>query len=806
MTVCQICQKDFKVINLNHLKKHNTTLEEYTKKYGDPNKATMGSRRPSTNVQAVKEKVKNKGPGLTNNQARTLEDLYIMEETTVVPSTFYWVDQSNPEVLDKVLDLVQQYKKVAVDTETTGLDPYVDKVTHIILTPYDPKREYNIIIPLYHEDMYGNLVPGLLSEEYIIKKLKPILEDPDVRTSWFNLYFDHLMLYTSFGISVANITPPKFRPHLDIKTNRMVLPTWDKAVDKWNGGWDGSIASRILNENEESHKMKDLYKKYLYKDETNQEIKALEVETFEEQFGKIKFYRVPKKIATCYGAKDGYITRKMEEFQKPYIESVGSLDSLLYTIEYPLIKPLCQMRIDGIKLNLDTAKEVGVKILKQREDALANVYKELGSDINLRSPKQVSHALFEVLELPDLQKGSTKSSVLEELAEMGYDVCQNLIDYKKMDKLYGSFIEPAANFISEDGKVHCRFNQLGTRTGRFSSADPNMQQIPARYGIIRTMFEADYGEVLIGADFSQIEPRLTAHTCQDPQMIQAYMDDKDLYSTLAAKTYSLLANRTAKELTDWLKKGELNKDDPVHGLSPLRQQLYKDGFIFYDGDGYKSQDLSPEDCLDGTMYRKMMKTLLLGILYGMSGFGLASRLKLSEEDANGIINDFYTAFSSVKRKMNEIRSFAVKNGFIETEWGRKRRIPDVWSEDKWIRKKADRQLFNSKIQGGAADIMKMAMLLVFYDPRLKKLGFRSLLTVHDELIGSSPKDKAYEAGKLMIEDMVNCIQLSVPFKVDVEIYLQGKWNGDSAQLKFRDNEWKVFYNNNPIGPKELGLA
>lgn len=787
MPTCQECGREFKVINSNHLSQHGMTLDQYIEKYGDPNKSSLGGLRRSTNPRAVKEKAANKR-SLTTQQSRTIDDLYALEETIVVPPTFYWVDQSNEHILHETIRLIREYRKVAVDTETTGLDPYVDRVTHLILTPYDPERKYNIMIPLYHEDRSGNKLPGLIDQQYLIELMKPIFEDETIRTVWFNLYFDQLMIENSLGIKPCNIVPERFRPKL--VNGRMVNYTWRKGVDHWDGGWDASPASHILNENESSHKLKDLYAKYLFKSETDPAIKALNVETYEEQFGKIKFFRVPKKVATCYGAKDGYITRRMEEFQRPFIDSTGDLDSVLYTLEFPMITPLCDMRQVGIYLNKDVAEKVGGEIMAKKQQALERVHTQLGEDINLGSPKQVSKALFQDLGLPDLQQGSTKASVLEELADLGYDVAQDLIDYKKMDKLFGSFIAPVDDLISPDGKVHCRFNQLGTKTGRFSSSGPNMQQIPARYGVVRTMFTADEGDVLLGGDFSQIEPRLTAHTCGDQEMIQSYVQGKDLYSMMASKVFTLLAERTAGELTQRQRAGHLNMEDPVHGMAPIRQTLWKDGFIYHDEEGFEHKALIPEDCYDGTLYRKMMKTLLLGILYGMSGYGLAARLKISEDDANTIINDFYKSFPKLKGKMDQIKRFAQQNGYVQTEWGRKRRIPDVWSDEKWIRRKAERQLFNSVIQGGAADLMKKAMLLVMYDPRLARLKFHPLLSIHDELIGSVPRENALEAIAIMVEDMVGCQELSVPLKVDGEIYVDGAWNSESISYKGGALKWQ----------------
>lgn len=272
-------------------------------------------------------------------------------------------------------------------------------------------------------------------------------------------------------------------------------------------------------------------------------------------------------------------------------------------------------------------------------------------------------------------------------------------------------------------------------------------------------------------------------------MIETYKQGQDLYAMMASKVFTLLADRTAKLLNDRHEdRGPITKsdlEDLTHGLAPIKQQLVEDGFIFISSDkqSFMSRALTPEDCYDGTKYRKTMKTLLLGMTYGMSEFGLAARLRISEEDAKDIIDDFYKAFPQLRNTMIELKKSATKTGYVETPWGRKRRIPDVWAEEKWIRRKAERQLFNSVIQGGAADITKRAMANIFYDPRLEALGFETLLSIHDEVIGQSPVDTAYEASVLMVDDMVSSVELKVPMKVDAELYYTGEWNGDSVSVK-----------------------
>ena len=260
---------------------------------------------------------------------------------------------------------------------------------------------------------------------------------------------------------------------------------------------------------------------------------------------------------------------------------------------------------------------------------------------------------------------------------------------------------------------------------------------------------------------------------------------------MAAKVFSLLAQKTAAEVNDRRRKGNFNPEDPAHGMAPIRQQLVKDGFVYLDSSGvYASKELKPEDCYDGTLYRKMAKTLLLGMTYGMTSKGLASRLKLSDADAEGIMEDFFTSFPSIKAKMRELHKFASVHGFVETEFGRKRRIPEIWDDNRWVRMRAERQLFNSAIQGGAADVMKILMNCMFYDPRLKDLNVKVLLTVHDEVIASCPRENAVVGIKTLVSDMTQPLTFKVPIKADGEIYLSGKWNDDSVSYKGSDFEFE----------------
>lgn len=479
MPICALCVRDsakkteYGIINSNHLSKHGYTLQDYVKEFGDPNRDSqqLGSSRKNTSPKSVADKVNKPKKALTYHQEKTIDDLYALEETIQVPDNFICLMESNRHLFDVMLDLILKYKKFSIDTETTGLDMFQDHITDIIITIYEPTYMHNYFIPFEHVDRNDVRVPGQLNAHEVIARLKPILESDDIKKSTYNDYFDDIMLWSSYGVELKGIVDPNAYPRL--VDNKMLRSEWKKG-DVWNGGWDGLIGAKILNENETSHKMKDIYKKYLHSDEPFPQIKQLGVETFEEQFGKIRFFRVPLKVATCYGAKDGYMTRRVEEFQKPYIDETGRLDEIYYGIEMPLLPVLIDMRKTGISVDLDFAKKLEIELSEEREKTMKKIQVLLG-DINLNSPKQLAYALFDQLKYPRIDKDSTRAEVLEELAERGYEVAEWIGDYKKKEKLIGTYLTNLPNIVSKrTGRVHCRFNQNGTKTGRFSSSDPNL--------------------------------------------------------------------------------------------------------------------------------------------------------------------------------------------------------------------------------------------------------------------------------------------------------------------------------------------
>jgi len=296
---------------------------------------------------------------------------------------------------------------------------------------------------------------------------------------------------------------------------------------------------------------------------------------------------------------------------------------------------------------------------------------------------------------------------------------------------------------------------INHNTGRFSSADPNLQNLPARdkkKKRIRRVYTADPGEILISCDYGQVEPRITAEIANEEGMIKAFVENRDVYSEMASRVF----NKTL------------------------------------------------EECGDGSQWRTMMKTLWLGILYGMTVPGLATRLMRTKDEAADILNDFFTGNPGIKETMDMYQRQVRQKGYIETLSGRKRRLPDIWSDEWWMRESVKRKILNSVIQGTAADVMKQAMVNVGTDKEIKYLNGRQLVTVHDELIVAAPKETAIEVARLVEINMIRVAEQfdmkRVPFKCDSEIYLDGRWSSQyvlplkdikSGKVKESEVNWMV---------------
>jgi len=399
----------------------------------------------------------------------------------------------------------------------------------------------------------------------------------------------------------------------------------------------------------------------------------------------------------------------------------GALGEIYRTIEAPLVPVLVGMEERGILLDCDYLAEMSAELEKEIHSLEGEIHQLAGETFNINSPQQLGVILFEKLEYPVLRRTrktksySTGAEVLEELAARGYPLPERILRFRELVKLKSTYVDALPTLVAEDGRIHTRFNQAVAATGRLSSAHPNLQNIPVRTELgqrIRKAFVAEEGSVLLVADYSQVELRVLAHIAGEPAMLDAFQSGQDIHRATAAT---------------------------VFGIAP--------------------EMVSAEQ-------RRAAKTINFGILYGMSSFGLARNLGIPKKQAQEFIDAYMDKYSGVEAYVEGTIAQAEEEGKVETLYGRVRWLPEIKSKNRAVRENARRMAINARIQGTAADIMKIAMIGV--DRRLREgsSGARLLLTVHDELVLEVPKDELATVEAMVREEMEGVLQLDAPLKAD----------------------------------------
>lgn len=401
----------------------------------------------------------------------------------------------------------------------------------------------------------------------------------------------------------------------------------------------------------------------------------------------------------------------------------AGLETVCYRLEFPLMEVLAEMEYWGIFVRRERLAEISARFAARIDELTQELYALAGETVNLNSPVQLRKVLFETLELPVLHKTktgpSTDAQTLEELA-LQHEFPAKLIEYRQLVKLQNTYVESLPKLISErDGRIHTTFNQTVTATGRLSSSDPNLQNIPVRSEegkLIRSAFVPENPVwSFISADYSQIELRVLAHFCGDENLCEAFRHDQDIHARVASQ---------------------------IHGI-PL-EEVTKD-------------------------QRRAAKTVNFGVIYGQSAFGLAAQLKIPQDDARAFIQAYFMQFPAIQSFLDSVLDFARANGYVQTLFGRRRAIEGVREVRKGQLTLAERMAVNTVIQGTAADLMKLAMLRVYARVKREKLQSRLLLQIHDELMLECPPEEIETVKRLLEEEMTSAWSLSVPLKVDVEV-------------------------------------
>ena len=424
-----------------------------------------------------------------------------------------------------------------------------------------------------------------------------------------------------------------------------------------------------------------------------------------------------------YAAERVELPRRMAGAMRKELDALGggALSAVYRRIEEPLVAVLVGMEETGVLLDSVFLERMSTELGAEMEQLEAAIHELAGGEFNIGSPRQLGEVMFDRLGYPVLKKTrktksySTDQRTLEQLATMGYELPEKVLGYRELSKLKSTYVDALPALVAEDGRVHTRYNQAGAATGRLSSSNPNLQNIPIRTERgqqIRKAFLASEGYRLLVADYSQIELRILAHIAGEEALIEAFREGEDIHRTTAAA---------------------------VLGASPE---------------------------LVTAEQRRAAKVINFGILYGMSAFGLAQNLRIGQSEAKKFIQAYLDRYQGVKRYMDETLESAKKEGKVETLYGRIRWLPDVNSRNFHLRENARRMAINARIQGTAADLQKKAMIAVDHRLRREFPEAKLLLTVHDELVLEVPEAQLDEVTRLVVEEMQGVETLTVPLVVD----------------------------------------
>lgn len=689
---------------------------------------------------------------------------------------------------------------VAIDTETTGLDPILDSIVGLCLYTPNEKAAY---VPINHTSyVTGARVDNQLTEQDVAEEFDTIVHDTNIEIIMFNAKFDMRVIRNQLGVKDIYCT------------------------------WDAYLAARLMNENEERNGLKALHNKYVLDGKGD-------AFSFDDLFKGVSADKIPINSFYLYAAHDAIITYELYQYQKQFMyydrtctpearNGMNGVSWVFFNIEMPCIKVVCDMEDNGIKFDFEYNQFLKDKYHALLEDrvkqfnAICDTYRDdieayrrkmganckLDEPINIKSSTQLAILLYDIMgcEVPVDKKTKKEVRTTNEatLKSMDNPVAKAVLDYREFSTIVDTFIDKLPDCVNpKDGRIHCSFNQYGARTGRFSSENPNMQNIPSHNKEIRKMFVASDGYVLMSSDYSQQEPKVMTQMCGDPKMIKAYQEGKDLYAEIAALSF----NTTYENCLEFRPDGTTN----------------------------------PE----GKNRRSQAKSILLGVLYGRGVPSIAEQLGTTTKKAQAIKDSVFKGFPAIPQFEDDSLDMAYEKGYVTTLWGRKRRLPDLqlpeyefkWKDGappdddlldfdlademsepevpediqrKYLKKlqncyfsqkrkifeeankegiwivdngakiaDAQRQVVNSRIQGSAADMSKLAMILVGNDKRLKELGFRLLIPVHDELIAECPEENVKECSERFAQLMSEAAKsaLSIPIRCDVEI--TKAWYGDS---------------------------
>jgi DNA polymerase-1 len=594
-----------------------------------------------------------------------------------------------PEQFERWLDKLRQAELFSFDTETTGLDAQVAELVGLSFAVQAHEAAY---IPLTHSYMGA---PPQLDRDTVLLALKPLLEDPEKLKVAQHAKYD-----------------------INILANCAIGGDLNNGITVRGVAFDTMLESYVLDSTATRHDMDSLAAKYL----------GHQTILFTDVAGKgakqVTFDQVPLEQAGPYAAEDADVTLRLHQALMPRLNAVPSVERVLHDIEMPLVPVLARMERNGALVDANLlgvqSGELGEKLLVLEQEA----YAIAGETFNLGSPKQLGVILYEKLGLPVLSKtakgqASTAEAVLAELAEQDYPLPKVLMQYRSLSKLKSTYTDKLPEQINpRTGRIHTSYQQAVAATGRLSSSDPNLQNIPIRTAEgrrIRQAFIPAPGYKLVAADYSQIELRIMAHLARDEGLLYAFQNDLDVHRATAAEVFGVELAAVSND------------------------------------------------------QRRSAKAINFGLIYGMSAFGLAKQIGVDRKQAQDYIDRYFTRYPGVLGYMERTRAQAAEKGFVETLFGRRLYVPDINAKNPSLRRGAERTAINAPMQGTAADIVKLAMVAVDNWLTDSGLDARMILQVHDELVLEVREDLVDLVREQIQPHMASAAQLDVPLLVEVGV-------------------------------------
>ena len=592
-----------------------------------------------------------------------------LSDLTTTPHTYKLIE--NKEEIDDLVAKISATDLFCFDTETTSIDTFSADLVGMSFS-WKEGESYFVLLP---EDK--------TEAQDIVDKFKSVFANENISKVGQNMKFDIMML-SHYGVDVKG-------------------PLYDTMI------------AHYLLQPEAKHNMDILAEHYLsYKTVTYEEMAR-------GDNGQLKPLRqVDKSVLSDYAAEDADITLKLWNKLKPLLEKEQLLD-LFNNVEMPLMRVLVRMELAGVRVDVSKLKELSVSMNEQMKQIEQDVFKEAGYEFNISSPRQVGELIYDKLKLDDKPKKtktgqySTTEEVLVSFKGKS-PVIDKILDYRAYKKLISTYIDALPKMVnSETGNIHCSYNQTVTATGRLSSSDPNLQNIPVRDELgreIRKTFIPEDGCIFVSADYSQIELRVLAHLSQDPSLVEAFNNHLDIHADTASKIYGVPLSEVTKDM------------------------------------------------------RRKAKTANFGIIYGISAFGLSQRLSIPRDEAKQLIDGYFEQYPKVKEFIDSSIQFTRENGYAKTMLNRKRYIPEITSSNGNIRGFGERNAVNAPIQGTAADIIKIAMINIMREFDKQNIRSKMTMQVHDELNFSVYPEELETVKKIIVEQMEGAIQLLVPLEVD----------------------------------------